>query len=615
LATALPRLSIIHAHSSFLSHASSRQQSLLSVLTCSVIDVMDNLPQELVDQICQYLSLDELKNTLLLSRQFQLATEEHSEAFSHFVLKEDNADAFIERYSGRFFRYLRAVEFSTALPELSTVDEEFLWDCREEKEDLQKMDEQFTRQINFLFSTLKAIESRVDSSYGPGKVHLTIYTLKRKVNADKHCFHRSFLSWRVHLLSTSTLPKLSSVRSLTVENPDRRTWGDGPDRSLHKMDYRVLFDISSKLLNLEDLQCKVGGDEWAFDLKGEAAYYTTHDWEGPRRDSRHDFARALQDAVIPCLRHARLDFLYPTKRATQFDQRRAMPDLTTPLASEEVNAKTGVPSISQTFLQMTGPTCDPFSSSLRVLSYQLRTMQLRVVADTTLFWPADDSTPSWPYLESVSIAFHMATPSGTWYFQGLPSARLGATEGFQITEKSYPPLETTKEDEETCSEMADYNWADNHFGAQYRVDPNNEVLVPFLTAFAKAASLMPSLKEAVLWSPLKIDAGDLPEYNDSDFSELTEDQVTELAWGITYAKPGVKTYMEFPDKELIFERQLWWKVGNWRPDPLLHGLFQRIGQKEHGEGLTEYFGNYLVPREEFEYHDYRTFGTEYEMSL
>jgi hypothetical protein len=531
----------------------------------------------------------------------------------HF-LKEKNADTFIERYSGRFFRHLRAVEFSTTLPELLKTDEEYLWGCREEKEDLQRMDERFTRQINFLFSTLKAIESRTDSSYGPGKVHLTIYTLKRDANVDQHCIHRSFISWRVHLLSTSTLPILFSVRSLTVENPEQRPWGDGPDKSLHKLDYRVLFDISSKLPNLEGLQCKVGGDEWAFDLESEAAYYTTHDWEGPRRDSRHDFARALQDAVIPCLRHARLDFLYPTKRAIEFDQRRAMPDLTTPTGSEDDNTKTGVTSISRTFLQMTGPTCDPFSSSLRVLSYQLRTMQLRVVADTTLFWPANDSTPSWPYLESVSIAFHMTTPSGTWYFQGLPGVRLGATEGFHITEKSYPPLETTQEDEETCSEMADYNWDDNYFGAQYRVDPNNEVLVPFLTAFAKAASLMPSLKETVLWSPLKISAESLSEYDDFDFSEVTEDKATELAWGIAYAKPSVKTYMEYPNKDLIPERQIWWKVGNWRPDPLLHSLFQRIGQKEHGEGLAEYFGPHLVHRDEFEYHEYRTFDIEYETS-
>ena len=425
---------------------------------------------------------------------------------------------------------------------------------------------------------------------------------------DRHCIHCSFLSWLVHLLSTLTLPNLFSVRSLTVENPKRIIWSNGPDKSLHKMDYRVLFDISSKLPNLEDLQCKVGGDEWPFDLESEAAYYTTHDWEGPRRDSRHGFARALQDAVIPCLRHARLDFLYPIEQVTGFEQRRAMPDLTTPAANEDDNMKIGVPSISRFFLQMTGPTCDPFSSSLRILSYQLRTMQLRVVADTTLFWPADDSTPSWPYLESVSIAFHMTTPSGSWYFQGLPSRRLGATDGFQITEKSYPPLETTKEDKKTCSEMADYNWHDNYLGVHFRVDPNNEVLVPFLTAFAKAASLMPSLKETALWSPLKTSEEDLSEYDDFDFSEQTQVTVTKLAWGIAYAKPGVKTCMEFPEKELSFERQIWWKVGNWRPDCLLRGLFQQIGQKEHGKSLTEYFYDSLVRQDVFESFEYQMFG-------
>jgi hypothetical protein len=39
---------------------------------------------------------------------------------------------------------------------------------------------------------------------------------------------------------------------------------------------------------------------------------------------------------------------------------------------------------------------------------------------------------------------------------------------------------------------------------QYRVEPNNKVLVTFLTAFAKAVATMSKLKESALWSPVSL---------------------------------------------------------------------------------------------------------------
>ena len=52
--------------------------------------------------------------------------------------------------------------------------------------------------------------------------------------------------------------------------------------------------------------------------------------------------------------------------------------------------------------------------------------------------------------------------------------------------------------------------------AQYRVKPVDRTLVPFLEAFAKAAALMLSLKEAALWSPIMFHLKDMEEYEDSD---------------------------------------------------------------------------------------------------
>ncbi|KAF2786876.1 hypothetical protein K505DRAFT_330045 [Melanomma pulvis-pyrius CBS 109.77] len=531
---------------------------------------MNNLPQELVDRISSYLSQNDLKNTLFLSREFQCAAEQYSGAFSDFALKEDNADTFLETYGARRFRYLRNLEFRTSVPALEWDDEaDDLPPCRDTAEELQQIDQEFTRQIGFLFSTLKAVETRAGKIYGPGKIELTLYTPTRAVDRDSYCLHRIFTSWRVHLLSPETLPVLMSVQTLIVEHGVKIQYRDEPDPPLRKLDLRVLLDISNKMPNLNELRCNIGGDEWTPALTLEEMMYTAHDWEGPRRDTRHDFSKALVAAALPCLRHAQLNFIHPLSKADEIDQRRAMPNLVKPAIH------------------------DPFSSSLRLLSYQLRTMNLRVVADETLFWPTDGSTPSWPNLETVSVMFHMATPSGAWYFQGLPN--IGATEGFDITDESYPPLTPTDNDTEADDETGDFEWDGNRVGAQYRVRPNNKTLVPFLTAFAKAAAQMPSLKEVALWSPLKFSASDVKEY------EGHEDAEKDGAWGIAYNKPGIEAFSTNPGTDFSGARQIWWRVGKWRPDPELHDLFQQIGRGKHGEGLEEYWdeGEGLGPRDLF----------------
>jgi hypothetical protein len=243
--------------------------------------------------------------------------------------------------------------------------------------------------------------------------------------------------------------------------------------SLRKLDHRVLVEISSKLPNLDNMRCEIGGNEWPRGCRDNAVIYLTHDWKGPRRDSRHGFAKALKTATLPCLRHVQLNFIYPLSVVDWIDQRLEMPNLVKP----ELH--------------------DPFSSSLRLLSYQLRTLNLRVVADETLFWPADGSTPAWPNLESANIMFYLASPSGTWYFNG--PLRQGATEVVEITHHSYPLFETSKNDEFTESSMSILDWDhEGLFSAQDRVVPNDTTLIPFLTAFAKAAALMPSLKEITL---------------------------------------------------------------------------------------------------------------------
>jgi hypothetical protein len=553
---------------------------------------MNRLPQELVDNISSYLSPQHLKNTLLLSQKFQYAAEQYSKAYAEFSLTEQNAAEFLSRYTGRRFRYLRNVSFKTSFPTFDDDDDDN--DCRYIAEELKSIDQEFTRQITNLFSILKSLETAVRDQYGPGNIHLAIFTPTREPTKSSWCLHRMFASWRVRLLSSSLLPALDCVRHLTVTRGTQQLSWNGYNPHLRHLDLRVLLDLSSKLPNLSVLSCELGGDEWLENsFAEEALRQITQDWAGLRRDSRHDFAKALEEGItLPGLRHARLDFLHPLSLVEDIDQRRAMPNLTSPAPY------------------------DLFSSSLRILSYQLRTMTLCVVADETLFWPADNSTPSWPHLQHLNVCFHMTSPSGSWYFKGLPG--IGATDGYQVTDAHYPPLVTTDDDERADYERPDSAIDGELFVVQYRIDPNEETIVPLLAAFAKAAALMPKLKRAVLWSPLIFrvwkegsdsDGEIWDAYKDFDVSQVskyTNDATpAEMAWGMAYTRPGEEAFDSCSWDPPLHCRQIEWKVARWRPDPELHNLFQNIGRFEHGEELSEiwtdeWVGEGLDYRESFE---------------
>jgi hypothetical protein len=548
---------------------------------------MNKLSQELVDRISSFCSRDDLKNTLLVSRAFRVAAEHYSEAFRHFNLTENNAGKFLDIYNGQRFRHLRTVSFTTNVSSLE--EEEGVYErCRDNEEDLDLIDQEFTRQINFLFSTLRALEWQLgDESDSRTKIHLKIFEPTRDINGAGCRDHRTHVSWRVHLLSPSKLPSLKSVQCLTLKRKHHSAYMRLQEPSVLKVDLRVLLDMASKLPNLETLRCRIGGDEWFAAQSVESANQVRHDWDGPRRDSRHDFAKQMRHISAVQLRHARLDFIFPIYESDGIDQRRAMPNLTSP------------------------GTYDPFSSSLRVLSYQLRSMHLRVVADETLFWPADSSTPSWPNLETVSVMFHMVSPNGTWYFKGRPG--IGANEGYAVTERSYPPLATTAEDEAVDVDLMDYQWDANELCAQYRVEPNDDVIVPFLMAFAKAAAAMPSLKVAQLWAALTFDPGSITAYDDFDPRQVCKEGTYHLAWGLAYSRPGTEAVMLYPGKDFCAARQLWWKVGRWRPDFDLHRLFQQLGRNEHGDVLVEYWDDddcedLLVGRDVFEEFEGRAYS-------
>jgi hypothetical protein len=544
---------------------------------------MDQLPQELVDRISSYLSRDDLKNTLLLSHAFRFPAEKYSSAFQNFALHQDNAEKFINTFSGHRLLYLRNLEFRIILPPPENSDR------RDNAAQLSKHDQCFTEQITFLFKTMKTVEERAGNQEKSGTVRLAISSPWRPIPQHPLSYH-DHLSWRVRLLEPAALPLLESVCSLEVGDEWGGSFGERADvancrRAEVKMDYGVMVDLVVKLPNLKYWGCRIGGSEWSPKTEQEAAQYLTKDWAGPRRDTRQDFAKALSSARLPdSLRRIRLDFLHDLHFVTNIDHFTAQPDLVSPAAN------------------------DLFSTSLHHFSHHLRRIHLRVVADETLFLPKDNCTYSWPNLESLVVMYHMVSPSGQWYFVG-PNGEGRNTAAFRVTDASYPPLETTPYDEEMDWQIAlqgdrRYEGSPN---TCIRIIPNDTILRPFLAAFAKAASNMRALQEAVLWCPLTW------EPNDEDSGEFETDWLPancpdprSLAWGVHYQATGEPNFTKQGGHLPTEVPLLWWKVGKWRPDPELHKLFQQIGRAPWGDGLQEhwhddYYEEGLVDREYFEY--------------
>lgn len=268
----------------------------------------------------------------------------------------------------------------------------------------------------------------------------------------------------------------------------------------------------------------------------------TRDWEGPRRDSRRDFGQKLASSALPNLQELDLDFMFPINAANYIDQREPMPNLVSPTKYDIV------------------------STNLRFFSQNLRKMSIRGIVGETLFWPQSPKSilPLWPRLESLNVMFHVSAPTGKWYFNGLNDE--GATDSYEITNLHYPPYSTTAEDRQLDDREYSIRWEGVN-DAQFRVLPKQDLVVPLLMAFAKAAARMPSLKAAMLWSPIALAAEDVSEfYEDFEPEEISESPLDKLAWGVCYTSTGVAPFGALPRDPCTTGREIWWNVGSkWQP--------------------------------------------------
>jgi hypothetical protein len=443
---------------------------------------------------------------------------------------------------------------------------------------LRKKDESFTHQIKALFATLKELEDRAAVNHFQGTYRLSIYSPRRLVEAlvGEECLHHHYVSWRVHLLDPYELPQISSIVALKLHNcvakhrysgEDWKYYGRGLpsycaeayNRVESKLDVRVIVDLATTLPNLEYLGVKTGGFEWCPTWKQDAR--TVHyekDWEGPRRDARLDFARTVTAdnfQLTNSMTKASLDFLNPLERSTAINHDACLPDLVGPARR------------------------DLFSSSLRILSNNLRQLRLRAMVDDCVFWPDNDMASFGPNLELLEFMFHPARPDGKWYFQG-PGDEGSDAAGFEVTGAFYPPFMTTEIDTNMdLLQEKDYDRREFSGNTQFRGKPHEANLRPLLEGFAKAATHMRCLKEALIWYPLDGE----PDYQGS--KNFDKYDMSNRIWGIYYSAPGTSPQLEPFNK--CWTRQLGWMVKDWRPDPELGSIFQQIGRDEHRGDLRE----------------------------
>ncbi|OAL74272.1 hypothetical protein A7D00_2304 [Trichophyton violaceum] len=172
------------------------------------------------------------------------------------------------------------------------------------------------------------------------------------------------------------------------------------------------------------------------------------------------------------------------------------------------------------------------------ISQNLVSMDLRIIADGTLFWPSaaeNLTTPFWPRLQHLNVMFHPSTPTGSSYLEEVPHY-----EGFDEPIHSIIPRGPIK-----------WSSSINSLLKMYHPAPVEEAMEPFLQAFGRALGAMPSMQSANVetWATCSprhhwfLDAAvpNLPPHK-----APMRRCVKCHRWGVTYLnRPSKKPYLEW----------------------------------------------------------------------
>jgi hypothetical protein len=196
------------------------------------------------------------------------------------------------------------------------------------------------------------------------------------------------------------------------------------------------------------------------------------------------------------------------------------------------------------------------------MSNNLWHLQLRATLDDSIFSSVNNPALFWPKLEISEVTFHIVRPDGKWYFQGSKGQGHEVI-GFTVAESSYPPFDKSEDDRESH-----YSEPRDNRHNQFRTSAHKANLKPFLEGLVKTVGLLPSLKKALVWSPLRwLNTEDI-----SDFHQYDTIKADDLAWGIVYSEPGCFPLKRFdrycesypsgtcPSCLLIWLVDRWWRL-------------------------------------------------------
>lgn len=458
--------------------------------------------------------------------------------------------------------------------------------CRETPEELETASRHFSAGMRELFEGLKSLEFYIEWQQrrtkgrkpliDPDGLDLTIRIREQQISVPYErslpCLHRVFHSHRLRLLpdDLAALPRLEWITKLTIEPVGTYT---GYDAGLHFAEARAIspsapLELAAAaagrcLPALRELRCPwlwerhpvafaPHAEPHMWHLPAPMAHYARV-WEGPWRDSRHEFGDAVTRLLAvgegrglrQSLKRARLWF-WVAESYPDDDQVARMPDLVRPAA------------------------VDPVSVGLRALAARLEVLDLRAMVVPELF-PSSGQQAPWSGMRRLRVEFHPCRPDGGWYFAG-PRGEDPHPWGFEVGEEHYPPAFKTKEDEEVDEDYHDdecgFGHGYEHDARKYdlfRTAPVAERVEPLLAAFGETLKGMASLEGAELfawltWQPSEERA---QEYG-VDYLDDYDTQTWK--WGVKYvpAKDGAKGLVE-------------WQVGEWRPQGHIITLFESLG--------------------------------------
>ncbi|KAJ2894328.1 hypothetical protein MKZ38_007724 [Zalerion maritima] len=428
----------------------------------------------------------------------------------------------------------------------------------------------------------------------PTAITVTILPPEQAEN-PLNCLHKSFSSWPLRLVHPENLPTLRHIRVLNLHLNTEFAMMFHPS---------VVLDLLSRTGSagkdadeeatgfLEELSIELP-DRAPFTFTNPLLTRLTHMFQGPRRDSRHEFGNALlhrsqkQQKQHHDLRHDQ----HPGRSITRLR-----------FSSSKIESDPEPNNHSRPMPNLILPSpFDPFSAGLRVWLSGLPHLRKLVIDSATLdasfFWPSvseaeaerTSPSPSQPckshsWYQSLEEHHTHLTPiltSGHWLFTtpATPYSQHSYTNppfdppaglynpgkstsspltGLILGVSDYPPREmrrTDHSDHDLIAQAGDgIEWVSGN--KTFRHIPVDKELLPLVKAWARGLAQIKNLRRASLW-----------------FRVYPRADGPGEVWGVAYRSP----------EEAGGVGEWRWNVGDWKPDEETLDLCNSVG---HARGTT-----------------------------